>query len=150
MNQFENFEQIRDFCVKYLYDADLRELGFREADEIYFSFIIGGDDETDHLFDVHCRGIHVFNVAKDPRESFADGFVIANGRVAKFEDELSIKKTLKSAGWKFYDKLPNQVFQFEVENAIEIIVILSNIATTVTSLINYFALFHDERRNPKV
>jgi hypothetical protein len=123
MSQSENFEQVRNICKKYLYDADLCELKFREADEIYLGFVIGGDDKITHWLDVCCRGIHVFNVAKDPDEPFTEGFFVGGGRVTKFEGETAVRKTLESSGWKFHDVLPKQAYQFEVEGAIEIKII---------------------------
>lgn len=123
MSQFENFEQARDICVKYLHDADLMELKFSDADEIYLGFIVGGTNEITHWLDVRCRGIHVFNVAKDPDESFAEGFWVGGGQLAKSEGDLNIRKMLESLDWKFPDALPKQAFRFEVEGSIEIKII---------------------------
>lgn len=123
MDDLESFDHVRDTIEKFLHDADLLKLSFGEKDEIYLSFIIGGTEDVTNWLDVRCSGIHVFNIAKDPTEPFVEGFWVGGGRLAKFNDEQNVRAVLESSGWKFHESLPQTVYRFEVEGAVEIKII---------------------------
>lgn len=129
MSQSESIQYIHDVCDRWLDNADLYELSLG-GNGVTLKFVVGGTDKLEFWVDVQCRGVHVFNVSKDPDESTAAGIFVGGARVVKFEGKADVRKVLESAGWTWYEQLPEQAYQLEVEGSIEIKVICIGLSFT--------------------
>ena len=127
MTQPESIEYIQDICQRWLDNADLCELNLAEGDGAILKFVVGGTEEFEHWVDVRCRGVHVFNVSKDPEDSVVEGIFVGGARVLKFVGEAEVRRVLESSGWKWHEELPEQAYQFEIEGGIEVKIICTGL-----------------------
>jgi hypothetical protein len=127
MAQSESIEYIQDVCRDWLGNADLYELNLAEGDGAVLKFVVGGTEEFEQWVDVRCRGVHVFNVSKDPEDSVAEGIFVGGARVLKVVGESEVRQALESSGWKWQEELPEQAYQFEIEGGIEVKVICTGL-----------------------
>ncbi len=122
-------EQIHRICTQWLDNADLCELTISPDGHIFMKFIVGGMGELVYWVDIECRGVHVFNLAKDWDDGFNNGIFIGGAQVEKFNDEKAIEQEIYEAGVyiKYQGVWPKQLYKLKLEGGATIQIICTEL-----------------------